>query len=71
MNRRDIVITAGFEKPDMASEGDKYPRSSKMVSSNIAVTSILNNSVTNSTIPETKMKRTIAILRVMENDLKL
>ena len=65
----DVLIC--LEKPDIASEGDKYPRSSKMVSSNIAVTSILNNSVTNSTIPKTKMTRTIAIWDVMANDLKL
>ena len=48
-------------KPDNDSDGDKYPRSCKTVSSNIAVTSILNNSVINMTIPDPKMARTIAI----------
>ena len=70
MNNKAMVITAGLEKPDMASEGDKYPRSSKTVNSNIAVTSILNNSVTNSTNPQAKRARTIAIEDVMASDLK-
>jgi len=61
MNSKAMVITAGLEKPDMASEGDKYPSSSKTVNSNIAVTSILNNCVTKSTNPQTKRTRTIAI----------
>ena len=71
MNSKAMVITAGFEKPDKASEGDKYPRSSKIVNSNIAVTSILNNSVINRTIPDPRMARTIAIEDVMVNNLKL
>ena len=70
MNSKAMVITAGFENPDKASEGDKYPRSSKIVKSNIAVTSILNNSITNSTNPQAKRARTIVIEDVIVSDLK-
>ena len=70
MNSKAMVITAGLERQDMASEGLKYPRSSNMVSSNIAVTSILNNSITNSTNPQAKRARTIVIEDVIVSDLK-
>ena len=47
MNRRDIVITAGFEKPDIASSILRNPPSERIVRINKAVTSKLNFSVTN------------------------
>ena len=47
MNKNAIVITAGFEKPESASDGVKYPNIKRMVNNIIAVTSIENLSVTN------------------------
>tara|TARA_B100000161_G_scaffold77503_1_gene53522 strand:+ start:464 stop:871 length:408 start_codon:yes stop_codon:yes gene_type:complete len=47
INRNAIVITAGFENPESASDGVKYPNMKRMVNNIIAVTSIENISVTN------------------------
>ena len=47
MNKNAIVITAGFEKPESASDGVKYPNIKRMVNNIIAVTSIENISMTN------------------------
>ena len=57
INRNAIVITAGFEKPESASDGVKYPNMKRMVNNIIAVTSIENISVTN--IIKPNKRRTI------------
>ena len=57
MNKNAIVITAGFEKPESASDGVKYPNIKRMVNNIIAVTSIENISVTN--IIKPKKRRTM------------
>ena len=57
MNKNAIVITAGFEKPESASDGVKYPNIKRMVNNIIAVTSIENISVTN--IIKPKRSRTM------------
>tara|TARA_A100001011_G_scaffold367453_1_gene420883 strand:- start:135 stop:542 length:408 start_codon:yes stop_codon:yes gene_type:complete len=57
MNKNAMVITAGFEKPESASDGVKYPNIKRMVNNIIAVTSIENISVTN--IIKPKKRRTM------------
>ena len=57
INRNAIVITAGFEKPESASDGVKYPNIKRMVNNIIAVRSIENISVTN--IIKPNMSRTM------------
>ena len=61
INRNAIVITAGFEKPESASDGVKYPNMKRMVNNIIAVTSIENISVTNIIKPN-RSKRITSII---------
>ena len=65
INRNAIVITAGFEKPESASDGVKYPNIKRMVNNIIAVTSIENISVTNIIKPNRRRTMTSAISGVI------
>ena len=67
MNKNAIVITAGFEKPESASDGVKYPNIKRMVNNIIAVTSIENNSVTNIIKPNRSRTMTSIISGVITN----
>ena len=67
INRNAIVITAGFEKPESASDGVKYPNIKRMVSNIIAVTSIENISVTNIIKPSRSRTITSIISGVISN----
>jgi hypothetical protein len=66
MNRRDIVITAGFENPDIASSILRNPPRKRIVRINKAVTSKLNFSVTNNIKAKKIRPRTNAISKVIE-----
>jgi|TARA_Y100000992_G_scaffold5928_1_gene3799 Nuf2 family. len=65
MNKNAIVITAGFEKPESASDGVKYPNIKRMVNNIIAVTSIENISVTNIIKPKRSRTKTSIISGVI------
>ena len=67
INRNAIVITAGFEKPESASEGVKYPNIKRIVNNIIAVTSIENISVTNIIKPKRSRTKTSIISGVITN----
>ena len=67
MNKNAIVITAGFEKPESASDGVKYPNIKRMVNNIIAVTSIENISVTNIIKPKMSRTKTSIISGVITN----
>ena len=67
MNKNAIVITAGFEKPESASDGVKYPNIKRMVNNIIAVTSIENISVTNIIKPSRSRTITSIISGVIAN----
>ena len=67
MNKNAIVITAGFEKPESASDGVKYPNIKRMVNNIIAVTSIENTSVTNIIKPDRSKTMTSMISGVITN----
>ena len=67
MNKNAIVITAGFEKPESASDGVKYPKIKRMVNNIIAVTSIENTSVTNIIKPNRSKTMTSMISGVITN----
>ena len=67
MKRNAIVITAGFEKPESASEGVKYPNIKRIVNNIIAVTSIENISVTNIIKPSRSRTKTSIISGVIIN----
>ena len=67
IKRNAIVITAGFENPDNASEGVKYPNTKRIVSKTIAVTSIENISVTNMIKPNRSRTMTSIISGVITN----
>tara|TARA_Y100000768_G_scaffold151771_1_gene113478 strand:- start:483 stop:881 length:399 start_codon:yes stop_codon:yes gene_type:complete len=67
MKRNAIVITAGFEKPESASEGVKYPNIKRIVNNIIAVTSIENISVTNIIKPKRSRTKTSIISGVITN----
>jgi len=67
INRNAIVITAGFEKPESASDGVKYPNIKRMVNNIIAVTSIENISVTNIVKPRKRRTITSIISGVIVN----
>tara|TARA_B100000579_G_scaffold425967_1_gene432490 strand:+ start:187 stop:585 length:399 start_codon:yes stop_codon:yes gene_type:complete len=67
MKRNAIVITAGFEKPESASEGVKYPNIKRIVNNIIAVTSIENISVTNIIKPRRSRTKTSIISGVITN----
>ena len=61
INNKPIVITAGLEKPDTASEGVKYPNPKKQDSIISAVTSMLKYSLIKRKKPKNKMAITIII----------
>ena len=65
IKRNAMVKTAGFEKPEVASSGVKYPNKKRIDSSIIAVTSIENNSVTNKIKPKAIKLRTNTISGVI------
>ena len=67
MNKNAIVIPAGFEKPESASYGVKYPNIKIMVNNIIAVTSIENISVTNIIKPNRSRTMTSIISGVITN----
>ena len=61
INNKPIVITAGLEKPDTASEGVRYPNPKKQDSIISAVTSMLKYSLIKRKKPKNKMAITIII----------
>ncbi len=63
-------MTAGFEKPDIASPGDMNPIIINIPKMNRAVTSIGKVSVTNRTNASPIMNNTIAISTVISDKLK-
>ena len=65
IKRNAIVITAGFEKPESASEGVKNPNIKRIVNNIIAVTSIENISVTNIIKPNRRRTMTSTISGVI------
>jgi hypothetical protein len=69
IKRNAIVRTAGFENPEVASSGVKYPNKKRIDKRIIAVTSIENNSVTNKTKPKAIKLRINTISGVMEVNL--
>ena len=65
LNKNAIVITAGFEKPESASEGVKYPNIKRIVNNIIAVPSIENISVPNIIKPKRSRTKTSIISGVI------
>ena len=65
MKSKLIVITAGFEKPDIASSTLKNPPMNKIVSMRSAVTSKLNFSVINKMKANIIRPKTNIISKVM------
>jgi|TARA_Y100000780_G_C13397669_1_gene306756 hypothetical protein len=64
-----MVSTAGFEKPEIACSGVKYPNKNKIERRIMAVTSIEKISVTNRINPKASKPITIAISGVIEANL--
>ena len=64
-----MVSTAGFEKPEIACSGVKYPNKKRIESRIMAVTSIEKISVTNRINPKASKPITIAISGVIEANL--
>ena len=71
INNADMVITAGLEKPDIASFGDINPIIIKIPKMNSAVTSIGKVSVTNRTNASPIMNNTMAISTVISDNLRI
>ena len=68
MKSKPIVITAGFEKPDIASSTVKNPPTNKIVKTKRAVTSKLNFSVINKIKAKKIRPKTKIISKVIETN---